>query len=311
MRGLAISQRDATAEVMDVPDRDPAPGEVRVAVEAASINGFDLAVAAGRVWDVMKHEFPVVLGRDFAGTVESVGAGVEAFAVGDRVLGTIQSGGLGAGAIAQWRTTPVGTLARVPDGVTSVQAAAVGLAAATALDVVTTLDVGAGDVVLVSGATGGVGAFAVQLAAARGARVIATARPGDTSDAVRRLGAADVVDYGGDVQAAVRALVPDGVHKVIHAAGDAVALAALVAPGGRLTSLLGADASQLGRDDIIVTSVQAHATADKLSTLLGAVAAGELTAPIAATYPLEKAADALAAFSGSGVGKIVVTVEPA
>jgi NADPH:quinone reductase-like Zn-dependent oxidoreductase len=309
MRALAISERGAGPEILEVADHDPGAGEVRLAVEAASINGFDVAVAAGYVWSVMKAEFPVVLGRDFAGTVESVGDGVEVFAVGDRVLGTIQSGGLGRGAIGERLTTSVGTLVPVADAVTSEQAAAVGLAAATALDVITILDVGPGDVVLVSGATGGVGAYGVQLAAARGAHVIATAQPGDATTAVRRLGAAEAVDYRGDMDAAVRGLVPDGVNKVVHAAGDPAALAALVVPGGHLASLLGADASTAGRDDITVTPVRAHPTAEKLSELLAAVAAGKLVVPIAATYPLEKAADALAAFSGSKVGKIVVTLQ--
>jgi NADPH:quinone reductase-like Zn-dependent oxidoreductase len=310
MLALAIAQRGAPAEVTDIAVPAAGPGEVLVAVEAASVNGFDLAVAAGYVWDVMPHTFPVVLGRDFAGTVESVGQGVDAFAVGDRVAGSIQSGGLGRGAIAERVTASATWLTRVPDGVTSLQAAAVGLAAVSALDAVAALDIGPDDVVLVSGATGGVGVFAVQLAADRGARVIATARPGEASDVVRRLGAAAAVDYRLDLVAAVKAVAPEGVRKTLHAAGDPAALAAVVVPGGLLVSLLGADASQVGRDDITVTAISVHPTAEKLAGLLDEVAAGRLEVPVAATFPLEKATDALAAFSGPKVGKIVVEVAP-
>src|SRR3954464_1057152 len=74
MQALAITERGAAAEIVDVADRAPEAGEGRGAGEAASVNGFDVAVAAGHLWDSMSHEFPVVLGRDFAGRVESVGA---------------------------------------------------------------------------------------------------------------------------------------------------------------------------------------------------------------------------------------------
>ena len=83
MRTVAIQHRDEAPTVLELPDPTPGDGEIRVAVEAASINGFDVAVAAGYVWDALPHEFPVVLGRDFAGTVESLGSGVDGFTVGD------------------------------------------------------------------------------------------------------------------------------------------------------------------------------------------------------------------------------------
>jgi NADPH:quinone reductase-like Zn-dependent oxidoreductase len=308
MRALALTSRDATPEVVDVPDPALGSGEARVAVEAASVNGFDLAVASGRMWATMPQAFPVVLGRDYAGTIEELGAGAAAVAVGDRVMSTVHAAELGPGAIAETVTADAASLVRVPAAVTSEQAAAIGLAGIAALDAVDALDVVAGDLVLVSGATGGVGALAVQLAVARGATVIGTARPGEQAEAVRGFGATYVVDFVGDLAAAVRGVAPDGVTKVLHAAGDPTVLAGLLVPGGRLASLLGADASGLGRDDITVTPVLAATTADKLVHLLDLVAAGRLTVPVAETYPLEKAADALDAFRGAAVGKIVVTV---
>jgi len=179
-------------------------------------------VAAGYVWDHMRHTFPVVLGRDFAGTVEAAGPDADTPRPGDRVAGVIQAPELGPGAIGERVTVEAATVTVVPGSVTSVQAVAVGFAGVTAVDLVAALEVGADDVVLVSGATGGVGGFTVQLASSRGARVIATARPGAATEFVRGLGAADVVDYSGDVTAAVHSLASDGVTKVAHAAGDRV-----------------------------------------------------------------------------------------
>jgi NADPH:quinone reductase len=306
MLALAISAREAPPAVMDVDDRDPGSGEVRVAVEAASVNGFDLAVAAGRVWDTMKHTFPVVLGRDFAGTVDRVGDGVDGITVGDRVAGLVR-GPLGAGGMCERIVADATSVVRIPPGVTTTQAAAVGLAGITALDLVTTLDVTKDDVVLVSGATGGVGAFAVQLAALRGARVLGTAAPGEASAFVMGLGATDTVDHTGDLAAAVRATAPDGVTKVAHAAGNPAVLAALLRPGGHLVSLLGATADAVGRDDVTVTAIVSKYTPEKLTSLLEDVAADRLEVPIGATHPLRSATDALDDFRASKLGKVVVT----
>ena len=164
--------RDVAPTPIERPEPEPAAGEILIRVEAASINGFDAAVAAGYVWDMLPHEFPVVLGRDCAGTVDSVGPGVDGIAVGDRVCSVIPGVGLGpTGTLAGRFTAPASRVARAPASVTAPQAAAIGLAGAAALDVVEALDVKDGDVVLVSGATGGVGSFAVQLLAQRGARL--------------------------------------------------------------------------------------------------------------------------------------------
>ena len=90
MRAIGITARDTGPAELDLPAPEPRAGEVRVAVEAATVNGFDAAVAAGYVWDVLPYEFPVVLGRDVAGTVDAVGDGVTGIAVGDRVTGALR-----------------------------------------------------------------------------------------------------------------------------------------------------------------------------------------------------------------------------
>jgi len=118
-------------------------------------------------------------------------------------------------------------------------AGALGLAGTAALDAVQAVAPRSGEAVLISGATGGVGAIAIQYAVAAGARVIATAQPGPEADFVRDLGADHVVDYTGDLAAQVRAVAPDGVAAAVHLAGDGAQVAGLLADGGRMASTLG------------------------------------------------------------------------
>jgi NADPH:quinone reductase len=308
-RALVIAGRGEPPAIADVPDREPAPGQVRVAVQAASVNGIDVFAAGGYVWDSMPHEFPVVLGRDFAGTVAAVGDGVTDLRAGDGVAGAITGLNLYQGAIAERILFDANRLARIPDGVSPIDAAAGGgLAGLSARDLVDALAVTSDDVVLVSGATGGVGALAVQLAAATGATVLATARSG-AEDFVLGLGAKHPVDYTGDLATAVRAVAPTGVTAVVHTAGDAALLAALLRPGGRLASAIGATDEQVGRDDVTIVPVLATDTPEKIRGLLDAVAAGELRVPIAKTFPFEQASAAVEAFGQHKLGKLAITMQ--
>jgi NADPH:quinone reductase-like Zn-dependent oxidoreductase len=163
--------------------------------------------------------------------------------------------------------------------------------------------------VLVSGATGGVGALAVQLAAARGVRVIATARPGAEADFVTGLTSPEVelVDYSGDLPAQVRALAPEGVDAVLHLAGDGVELAGLLRRGGRLASTLGLTPDAVPGVEVTVHTIMADPNQQTLTELATQAAAGALRVPVTATYPLEQAGEAFAAFGAGTLGKIAVT----
>ncbi|MGI3786079.1 MAG: zinc-binding dehydrogenase, partial [Janthinobacterium lividum] len=242
----------------------------------------------------------------FAGTVESVGDGVGDVAVGDLVTGVITAMTLGTGTIAEAVVVGAGSLVPVPADVSAVEAAGLGLAAVTAHDLVTALDLTTEDTVLVAGAAGGVGAFVVQLAAQTGATVLATARPGAPTDFVLDLGASATVDQTADLATGVAAAAPGGITAVVHAAGDAAALSALLPAGGRLASALGASTDGVGRDDVAVTAVMASATPEVLGELLTAVADGSLRVPIDRTYALGSAAQALADFGAPKQGKLVV-----
>lgn len=305
MRAIAVSDYGTPPSLTDVPKPEPAPGEVLIHVSASSINGFDGAVAAGMLKGMMEHRFPVVLGKDFAGVVEALGDGASRFAVGDEVFGVVMKPYLGDGGLGEYLV--VGEqygITRVPPGLSLQDAGALGLAGAAARDSVDALAPAAGELVLISGATGGVGALTLQYALAAGADVIATARPGAEEDFVRGLGASRVVDYSGDLAAQVRAIAPDGVPAVVHLAGDGAALAGLLAPGGRIVSTLGFGPDQHPAAIAVMASPEA-ATLDRIAA---DAASGALRVPIARTYPLEATPQALADFGAGTLGKLAVSV---
>jgi NADPH:quinone reductase-like Zn-dependent oxidoreductase len=309
MRAIAMTDFGAAPALLDLPRPEPADDEVLVRVQASSVNGFDGAVAAGYLQGMMEHRFPVVLGKDFAGTVEGLGSNVSRFAVGEPVFGVVMKPFLGDGAFGEYVTVPAGVgIARRPDNLDVASAGVLGLAGTAALRSLDAVEPLEGLAVLVSGATGGVGAIAVQLAAARGARVIATARAGDAAHFVRSLGAAEVVDYTGDVLAQVRALTPIGVDAVLHFAGDGPALADLLVPGGRFASTLGVGADQLRSKQVTATSIMAVPATEVLERLATDVAAGRLRLHIARTYQLEDAPQALADFGSAHVGKLAIAI---
>src|SRR5688572_25003194 len=278
MKAFVLPAFDEEPTMADLPTPEAGPGEVLVRVHAASVNGIDLSIASGQLQGMLEYRFPVVLGKDFAGTVEAVGAGVTGFAAGDRVFGVVfDPSPLSSRSFADYLAVPAGpNLTRVPEVVDFAAAGVLGLAGSAALQAVDEVAPAAGETVLVSGATGGVGAYAVQLVAARGATVIATAKPGEDADFVRDLGASHSVDYTGDVTAQVRATQPGGVDAVLHFAGDGAQLGELLVPGGRLASTLIMSPEQLPLPNAQVSPVFASPDAATLDRLAAEVAAGRL-----------------------------------
>lgn len=309
MRAMAVNSVPETPAVADIDTPRPEAGEVLVKVAASSVNGFDLSVAAGYLQGMMEHRFPLVVGKDFAGTVEALGDGADGFAVGDRVFGVLMKPVLGPGSLAEYVAVPAGYgITHVPAGLDLDAAGALGLAGTAAHDAVEAVAPEKGETVLVSGATGGVGALAVQLAAALGARVIATARPGAETDFVTGLTDTDVtvVDYTADLDSQVRAIAPDGVDAVLHLAGDGTQLAGLLRPGGRLASTLGFGADAVDGLDVTVHTLMADPNSATLDALAARAAVGDLRVPVTATYPLDRAPEAFEAFRGGALGKLAV-----
>jgi NADPH:quinone reductase-like Zn-dependent oxidoreductase len=312
MKALGLTRFDVPPSVTDVAEPDPADGEVLVRVGAASVNPYDVIVAMGGMKDYLQYEFPVVIGTDLAGVVETIGKGVEGFVPGTRVFGTmgtkpvIHDGTFGELAAAQ-----AAALAPTPDGVDDRKAGTLGVAGTTALSAVNALQPTEGDSMLIVGATGGVGSFAIQLAAARGAHVIASIRPGDEQFVIE-LGAAETVDYTADLAATVRARYPDGVDGVIDLVNrDPAAfasLAALARDGGRATSSVGGARESTEIEGVAVSN--ANGNPALLGTLAELVAEGKLLVSIRRTYPLEDAATALEAFTNEhSLGKLLILMK--
>lgn len=177
----------------EAPAPQPARGEVLVRVCAAALNPKDALVRAGKFRRLAGPEFPKRMGYDLAGEVAALGPGVVGFVVGQPVYGMIQS--WKAGAFADYATVPAFELAPLPAGLGFAEAAAIPLAAQTALQALRDLaGVGPGSSVVIHGASGGVGTLAVQIAKALGARVTALCGAGSAA-LVRGLGADEVVDY--------------------------------------------------------------------------------------------------------------------
>lgn len=311
MKALALEAFDVPPAVIDVPEPVAGPGEVLVRVHASSVNAFDVGVAAGFMKDFMPYEFPAVIGSDVAGSIEAVGDGVEGFEIGERVFGMMGSkGAIHDGAFAELATPQAGSIATAPDGLSDADAGTLAVAGTTAMSAVGAADPSEGARVLIVGATGGVGTFAIQLATLRGAHVIASVRPGD-EDFVIGLGAAETVDYTGDVVAAIRDRYPDGIDAVIDAVNrdhDAfAALTGVVREGGRAASVVGGagESSQIGE----VTVSNAGGNPAYLPAVAELVVQGKLRVAIRRTYALADAAKALQDFANEHtLGKLVITI---
>lgn len=309
MRAFALTDFDSAPTLLDLPVPEPAEGEVRVRIAAASVNGFDLSVASGALKDMMEHRLPVVLGKDFAGTVDAVGAGVDDYRVGDAVFGVVTKPYLGDGSFGEHVVLPTEVgIAHLPEGIDLVEAAALGLAGAAALQAVEAAAIRSGESVLVVGATGGVGTRAVQLAAAAGAQVLATAGTDAARELVTRLGATATVDPSGDLDAQVRELHPDGVDVLIHLAGDPAAAVATVREGGRIASTMVMSPDQLPAPGRTVHAVYAIPDPATLERVARAHAEGTARVIVQDTFDLEQVPAAFQAFSAGTLGKLVITL---
>jgi NADPH:quinone reductase-like Zn-dependent oxidoreductase len=206
MKAFALADEASGGSFLEIPAPEPGAGEVRVRIRASSVNGWDVFVASGMARGVMEHRYPAVTGKDYAGVVDTIGEGVTRFSVGDEVAGIAPpEQHVGRGSYAEYLVVPAeGFIEPKPDTLSFEQAASVGLAALTALVATDAVEVAKGETVLIAGATGGVGTYAVQLAAGQGGNMgsnpVGTAvmcgdikemRRLDTMRDVRRLSRAD------------------------------------------------------------------------------------------------------------------------
>jgi NADPH:quinone reductase len=310
MRAFAFDAFGQTGSIHDLPEPEPAEGQVRVRVAAASLNPFDNAVLGGYLKDRMEHRFPLVPASDFSGTIDALGSGVHGFSAGDQVFGVTGKMFLGEGTLAEKTTASAGTIAKRPQSLSDVDAAALPLAGVSALMCVDAAALKPKDVVVVVGASGGIGSYAVQLAKLRGAHVIGVTRTANL-DYVKGLGADEVVDRSaGDVLHALKSKHTDGVAAIIDTGSDAASLTALsaaVRKGGTVVSMKGAAAAdELAKQGVKGVNVQTQMNTERLETLAKLAADGKLKAPRVHQFPLEKAGEAFQLL-GHSDGKIVVT----
>jgi len=297
-------------QVVDLPDPHAGQGQVRVAVHAAGTNPVDASNRSDGSWAGI--DLPHVPGYDVAGVVDQVGEGVDAVSVGQPVM-AMTPFPRGAGGYAESVVLDAGLVAVLPDDASLIEAAAVPLAAGTAQDVLDRIDLAPGSWVLVHGASGGVGTFLVQLATARGLRIIAAASE-RSHDLLRDLGAEACIDYhAADVADAARAIADGDVDSIVDLVGGAALQRSLAAVGehGQLASIATPD---LDLDPILDANLTFHGilisdSGDRVRTLARLIADGTLRPVVAEVFPLERVADAHRLLeTGHSGGKIVLDV---
>ncbi|MEU0796362.1 NADP-dependent oxidoreductase [Amycolatopsis sp. NPDC005961] len=287
-------------ELREVPEPHAGPGEIRVRVAAAGLNPMD--------WGLASHpdlaaQFGVTVpsgfGYDLAGVVDEVGPGATGFTVGQRVFGGVMARAAADFAVV---ATPAETLWPTPAGITDEVAATLPVAGLTAAAALAAIGLRPGDTVLIGGAAGGVGVFAVQLAKLAGARVIGTAGEG-TFEFLRQLGATPVA-YGPGLADRVRDLAPTAATDLFGTETAEAALA-LGVPPERISTVAAGPNPPGG----VHATGGAEAAPGAMARLTDAIVAGEIVVPIAAAFPIEKVREAVELQAGRHVhGKIVLTL---
>jgi NADPH:quinone reductase-like Zn-dependent oxidoreductase len=290
-------------QLEDLPVPQPAAGEVRVKVQAVSINPVDLAIRQGIF---MQYELPAVVGWDLAGTVEALGEGVSRFKIGDEVFGMVRFPKPGR-AYAAFVTAPETDLALKPPGMSMAQAAATTLAALTAEQALELMDLKAGQTLLIHAAVGGVGHFAVQLAKARGARVIGTAS-GKNREVALALGVDQFIDYTTErFEDAVGQV--DAVFDCVGGETFTRSYAVLRPEGHLVTIAATPNPTTAPRSDIFAQTFLVAPNHTQLERFAQLFENGQLVPHISQVFPLERVADAhRAQETKRTVGKIVLEV---
>lgn len=297
----------ANLVVEDAPDQEPAEGEVLVRTEAATINPADFAVVTGAAAPGFPPGFapPYTPGWDLAGRVVGVGPGADEGLMGRRVVGFSPWFDSAHGTQASLVVLPVGNIAVAPDGLPSAQLTTVGLNGLTAWRAVDEVAPQPGETIVVTGAAGSVGGFALQLLAARGIRVIAAVSERDREQ-VLAAGAADVAPReDGDPGAAVRALVPAGAAALIDTASLGNAAIGAVRDGGRFITTTDEPDPVRG---IRATKIFGVPDASALAELVQEASRGALRTPVARRFPVTEVRAAYEEFAaGAHRGRIVLT----
>ncbi|MFJ9364669.1 NADP-dependent oxidoreductase [Nocardia sp. NPDC101769] len=294
-------------EQAEVPVPSPGPGQVRIRVTAAGVNPVDLHTRSGGLAQagLMVPRDVIGLGWDVAGTIDEIGSGVPDFARGDQAYGLSDRLDVPLGAQADFVVLDAAAVALAPRRASAVEAATIPLNALTAVQSLDALALTAGQTVLITGAAGALGGFAVELAVSQGLRVVATAAAPD-EDLVRELGAEFFVPRGGRLGEAVRALIPGGADGAVDAASLGAEALDAVRSGGAFAAVVGG-AEPAGLRGIRVSNTWIRADGPRLAELAALVDAGRLTPRVAGTLPLDRVADAHHQLAAGGLrGRLVL-----
>lgn len=315
MRAMALERFGGPERLAmkELPVPEASPGEVLIRVETAGVGEWDPFEREGGYAEMLGLEpgFPYVLGSECSGTVAAVGEQVTRFQVGDRVYTAAFLNPQG-GCYAEYVAVDAGLVSLIPAGVTVEQAgvmAGVGLTALRGLE--DTLELKAGESILVFGASGGVGHLALQIAKRKGARVLAAASGADGVALARRLGSDAVVDgRQADVLAAARAFAPEGLDAALLTAGGEAAECALEAmrPGGRVAYPFGIRPEPRAIPDVQLGGYYGNPDEEILTRFTKLFASGPLSVHVARTFPLEQAAEAHRALDAHYLGKLALQV---
>ncbi len=285
---------------LDMPS--PLAGELLVEVRTAGVNPVDWKIRSGMLGAASPGDLPAVLGSEVSGVVREVGKDVEGFAVNDEVFGSVAPG---SGGYTEYTVLPANAAAHKPPQVSFNDAATLPVAAATAYDGVTQLELKEGQTLLINGVSGGVGVAAAQIARGLNINVIGTASE-DKTALVESLGAT-LVPYGDGVADRIRQLLPDGVDAIFDLAGGAGlrAVAELLTDREKLISASDPDTvTELGGH--MIERDRTHRVLEIVGAL---VADGKLDPHVEDVRPLSEAADAIAAVEvGHAKGKVVIQV---
>ncbi len=285
-------------EIVDLPDPHPGPGEIRIAVRAAGVNASDWKKRKG----LMDPELPQTLGHEAAGVVDELGDGVIDVAIGDRVFG------FNADGAAQAELAVLSDYAPIPPSLDFPEAAALPAAIETATRALDQLGVGSGTTLLINGASGSVGGAAVQLAVARGVRVIGTASPAN-HEHVRSLGA-EPVAYGEGMIGRVRALAPAGVDAALDVAGSGVLPELIELAGGPEHVVTVADFRGAQENGVRFSSGDAGRAVYALAEIGELIESGRFLPPVVQTFRLDEVAEAHRVGEDGHVrGKLVLLVD--
>ncbi|HEX3688780.1 MAG TPA: NADP-dependent oxidoreductase [Solirubrobacteraceae bacterium] len=289
-------------KVVDVEDPVPGPGQLLVRVKAAGINPGEAKIRQGMLREQWPATFPSGQGSDLAGVVDAVGDGVEAFQAGDEVIGFTDD----RASQAELVVIDAENATRRPAGVPWEVAGALFVVGATAWAAVRAVNLSEDDTVVVSGAAGGVGSLAIQLARRTGATVIGLASE-HNHEWLRGHGAVPVT-YGDGVADRVRAAAPEGIDAFIDTVGAPyvdLALELGVTPD-RIDTI--ADFAAVAKHGVKAEGNAAGASADTLAQLAALIEQGAVELPIAASYPLDQVREAFAELERAHThGKIVLT----